>query len=158
MILILAIALFMNFGFCQENKPKKNMKVMMKWQLTEYLDVTEKQAEKFFPKMNDHDKKMKDINLQIRSLKEEIEFDIEKGTSDRKTNRAMLEKIERLEKDKIELKTEYFLSLEGILEPNQLSKLMVFEKKFRKTLKDELKKRPRSSVRDVRDKSGFKGR
>ena len=158
MILILAIVSFMNFGFCQENGPKKNMKVMMKWQLTEYLDVTEKQAEKFFPKMNEHDKKMKDINFKIRSLKEEIEFDIEKGTSDRKTNRKMLEKIERLEKDKIELKTEYFLSLEGILEPNQLSKLMVFEKKFRKTLKDELKKRPRSSVRDVRDKNGFKGR
>ena len=56
-----------------------------------------------FPKMNDHDKKMKDINIQIRSLKEEIEFNIERGTSDRKTNRAMLEKIERLEKDKIEL-------------------------------------------------------
>ena len=47
MILILIIALFMNFGFSQENGPKKNMKVMMKWQLTEYLDVTEKQAEKF---------------------------------------------------------------------------------------------------------------
>ena len=108
--------------------------------------------------MNDHDKKMKDINIQIRSLKEEIEFNIERGTSDRKTNRTMLEKIERLEKDKIELKTEYFLSLEGILEPNQLSKLMVFEKKFRKTLKDELKKRPRSSVSDVRDKSGFRGK
>ena len=112
MILILIIALFMNFGFSQENGQKKNMKIMMKWQLTEYLDVTEKQAEKFFPKMNDHDKKMKDINIQIRSLKEEIEFNIERGTSDRKTNRSILEKIERLEKDKIELKTEYFLSLD----------------------------------------------
>ena len=32
------------------------MKVMMKWKLTEYLDLGEKQAEKFFPKMNAHEK------------------------------------------------------------------------------------------------------
>jgi len=158
MILILAIATFMSFGFSQENGPKKNMKVMMKWQLTEYLDITEKQAEKFFPKMNDYDKKIKEINLQIKSLKEEVELNIEKGTSSRMENRSMLERIERMEKDKIELKTQYLLSLDGILEPVQLSKLMVFEKKFKKTLRDELKKRPRSSIRDVRDKSGFKGR
>ena len=29
----------------------------MKWQLTEYLDLGETQAEKFFPKMNAHEKK-----------------------------------------------------------------------------------------------------
>ena len=150
-LLIIAVS-FIAFAFSQEGAPRKNMQVMMKWQLTEYLDLGEKQAEKFFPKMNDHEKKIKVLNTQIRKLREEVEINISNDTSSRMNNRSNIEKIEKLEKEKIELRTVYLLSLEGILEPNQVSKLMVFEKKFRKTLKEELRKYPRPGIRDEKNK------
>ena len=55
-ILILLLSVFLQ---AQEVASKKNMKIMMKWKLTEYLDLGEEQAEKFFPKMNTHEKDIK---------------------------------------------------------------------------------------------------
>ena len=155
--LILTVVLTM-YIFGQDGGPRKNMQIMMKWQLTEYLDITEKQADKFFPKMNDHEKKMKELNFQIRNLRENIELNIENGTSNRMINRTNIEKIEKFEKEKIELRSIYLFSLEGILEPSQLSKLMVFEKKFKKTLKDELRKKPRSVNKKGIEKKTYRPR
>ena len=62
-ILILLCCVFLG---AQDVVPKKNMKIMMKWKLTEYLDLGEEQAEKFFPKMNTHEKEMKKINDEIK--------------------------------------------------------------------------------------------
>ena len=50
--MIFITALSLSLSMMQEARSGKNMKVMMKWQLTEYLDLEESQAEKFFPKMN----------------------------------------------------------------------------------------------------------
>ena len=160
MIKLLMPILFLVFAFGQERVHRKNMQVMMKWQLTEYLDLDESQAEKFFPKMNTHEKKIKEINGKIKILKDELERNIESGNSSKKINRINIEKIKKLEQGKIELKSSYLLSLENVLEPNQVSKLMVFEKKFKRTLKDQIRKHP--NARDIRsrdkEKSYPKGR
>ena len=130
------------FLHAQDTKPRKNMQVMMKWQLTEYLDLGENQAEKFFPKMNTYEKNIKQINSKIKALRDTLEKQINTSSTSNMQNRNNIKEIKELEKQKIDLRAEYYLSLEGILEPNQVSKLMIFEKKFRKTLKDKLKKAP----------------
>ena len=139
-ILILLLSVFLQ---AQEVASKKNMKIMMKWKLTEYLDLGEEQAEKFFPKMNTHEKDIKKINDQIKALRIEMERQIESGVSDKKINRENIEKIQELEQKKLSLKSKYLLSLEDVLDAKQVSKLMGFEKKFKRSLKDQLKKRPK---------------
>ena len=139
-IIILLLSVFLQ---AQEVASKKNMKIMMKWKLTEYLDLGEEQAEKFFPKMNSHEKDIKKINDQIKALRIEMERQIESGVSDKKINRENIEKIQELEQTKLSLKSKYLLSLEDVLDAKQVSKLMVFEKKFKRSLKDQLKKRPK---------------
>ena len=42
---------------------------------------------------------------------------------------------------KIDIKADYMLSLQNVLEPNQLSKLLIFDKKFKKELREGLKNR-----------------
>jgi len=126
----------------QENHPKKNMKIMMKWKLTEYLDLNEKQAEKFFPKMNMHEKNMKEINNKIKLLKENLENQINSQLSNSPympNNKNNIEELRKLEKIKIDIKSDYMLSLQTVLEPNQLSKLLIFDKKFKKELREGLK-------------------
>jgi len=123
----------------QDLKPRKNMKVMMKWKLTEYLDLNEEQAEKFFPKMNSYEKKRKDINSKIKLLKENIENQVNMNSSNKRKNRASIEELQKLEKSLIDAKSEYFLSIQNVLEPVQITKLLIFDKKFKKVLKEELK-------------------
>ena len=74
--MIFIIALCVSLSMMQEARSGKNMKVMMKWQLTEYLDLEESQAEKFFPKMNTHEKELKSINKEIIGLKNKLEEQI----------------------------------------------------------------------------------
>ena len=137
--IIISLCVLLN---AQDAKPKKNMQVMMKWQLIEYLDLDESQAEKFFPKMSTYEKNIKKINLKIRDLKNVLEKQINRGSTSNSQNRNNIKDIKELEKQKIDLRADYLISLEGVLEPQQISKLMIFEKKFKKTLKDELRKAP----------------
>jgi len=140
--MIFIIALCVSLSMMQEARSGKNMKVMMKWQLTEYLDLEESQAEKFFPKMNTHEKELKNINKEIIGLKNKLEEQINSGTSSKQENARVIQKIKELEKRKIEAKYQYIGSLDGVLEPNQVSKLMVFDKKFKKSLKEQIRKVP----------------
>ena len=140
--MIFITALSLSLSMMQEARSGKNMKVMMKWQLTEYLDLEESQAEKFFPKMNTHEKELKSINKEIIGLKNKLEEQINSGTASKQENARVIQKIKELEKRKIEAKYQYIGSLDGVLEPNQVSKLMVFDKKFKKSLKEQIRKVP----------------
>ena len=140
--MIFITALCVSLSMMQEARSGKNMKVMMKWQLTEYLDLEESQAEKFFPKMNSHEKELKSINKEIIELKNKLEEKIKFGTASKQENARVIQKIKELEKRKIEAKYQYLGSLDGVLEPNQVSKLMVFDKKFKKSLKEQIRKVP----------------
>ena len=139
-IIFLTILCF-SFGLSQEDRGK-NMRVMLKWKLTEYLDLDESQAEKFFPKMNSHEKELKSINKEILALKNKLEEQIASNSSSKRENKRMIEKIQELEKEKIDKKYSYVSSLDGVLTANQLSKLLVFDKKFKKSLKDQIRKDP----------------
>ena len=145
--------LCISFIIMQDNKSGKNMKIMMKWKLTEYLDLGEEQAEKFFPKMNTHEKEMKKINDEIKKLRDEMERYIDSGTANKMVNRTNIEKIQKFEQKKLDLKSSYLLSLENVLDAKQVSKLMVFDKKFKRSLKDQLKKYP--NVRDYDKKKKY---
>lgn len=149
-ILILFCCVFLG---AQEIAAKKNVKVMMKWKLTEYLDLGEDQAEKFFPKMNTYEKEIKKINDEIKKLRSEMERHINSGTSNKMTNRSNIEQIQKLEHKKLDIKTNYLLSLEGVLDAPQVSKLMVFDKKFKRSLKDQLKKYPNIREYDKKKKN-----
>ena len=139
-IIFLTVLCF-SFGLSQEDRGK-NMRVMLKWKLTEYLDLDESQAEKFFPKMNSHEKDLKSINKEILALKNKIEEQIASNSSTKRENKRMMEQIQELEKEKIDKKYSYVSSLDGVLTANQISKLLVFDKKFKKSLKDQIRKDP----------------
>ena len=139
--IIFLTVLCLSFGLSQEDRGK-NMRVMLKWKLTEYLDLDESQAEKFFPKMNSHEKDLKSINKEILALKNKIEEQIASNSSTKIENKRMMEQIQELEKEKIDRKYSYVSSLDGVLTANQISKLLVFDKKFKKSLKDQIRKDP----------------
>ncbi len=136
-LLILFISLSMLAA--QKNDSRKNMRLMMKWKLTEYLDLNEEQAERFFPKMNSHEKDMRIINDEVKNLKDELDEYILSGSSTKKKNNSIIEQIRILEQNKVNLKFDYLKSVDDVLNPSQVSKLLIFENKFRRSLKDQIK-------------------
>ena len=135
LILILSLSVLS----AQKNDSRKNMRLMMKWKLTEYLDLNENQAEEFFPRMNSHEKEMKIINNEIKNLKDELDEYILSGSSTKRKNNSILEQIRILEQNKVNLKFNYLNSVDDVLNPSQVSKLLIFENKFRRSLKDQIK-------------------
>ena len=136
---LLIILLSLSVLSAQKNDLRKNMRLMMKWKLTEYLDLNEKQAEKFFPRMNSHEKEMKIINNEIKNLKDELDEYILSDSSTKRKNNSILEQIRKLEQNKVDLKFDYLNSVDDVLNPSQVSKLLIFENKFRRSLKDQIK-------------------
>ena len=136
---LLILLLSLSVLSAQKNDPRKNMRLMMKWKLTEYLDLNENQAEKFFPRMNSHEKEMKIINNEIKNLKDELDEYILSGSSTKRKNNSILEQIRNLEQNKVNLRFDYLNSVDDILNPSQVSKLLIFENKFRRSLKDQIK-------------------
>jgi hypothetical protein len=136
---LLIILLSLSVLSAQKNDSRKNMRLMMKWKLTEYLDLNENQAEKFFPRMNSHEKEMKIINNEIINLKDELDEYILSDSSTKRKNNSILEQIRILEQNKVDLKFDYLNSVDDVLNPSQVSKLLIFENKFRRSLKDQIK-------------------
>jgi len=135
LILLLSLSVLSS----EKNDSRKNMRLMMKWKLTEYLDLNENQAEEFFPRMNSHEKEMKIINNEIKNLKDELDEYILSGSSTKRKNNSILEQIRILEQNKVNLKLNYLNSVDDVLNPSQVSKLLIFENKFRRSLKDQIK-------------------
>ena len=136
---LLILLLSLSVLSAEKNDSRKNMRLMMKWKLTEYLDLNENQAEKFFPRMNSHEKEMKIINNEIKNLKDELDEYILSGSSTKRKNNSILEQIRILEQNKVNLKFNYLNSVDDVLNPSQVSKLLIFENKFRRSLKDQIK-------------------
>ena len=83
--------------------------------------------------------KRKEIYSKIKLLKENIESQVNMNSSNKRKNRTSIEELQKLEKGLVDAKSEYFLSIQNVLEPVQVTKLLIFDKKFKKVLKDELK-------------------
>jgi hypothetical protein len=131
-----------------DKSDRKNMKTMNIWKLTEELDLSEEQAEKFFPKFRAQQEKMEklreegkeSLKLIFESLKEG------KDISESVLNDALMT-FERLEQQKINDKIAFIKSLGGTLTNTQRAKLMIAPHKMRREAKDNIKKHKKSRNR-----------
>ena len=59
-------------GEGRDHERSERMESMMVWRLTEDLDLSPKQAEKFFPRFRKHRGEMDDIRKQERAIGDEV--------------------------------------------------------------------------------------
>ena len=144
------------------DKPDRDRLEMMKmWKLTDELNLTEEQADKFFPKyralmsdMEDVKKQKGDLMKQIGELSEEKEVDRGKLNS-------LVKQTSDLEKKKLDLKLEFYNETGKIFTPEQQARYVVFERKFKKELKKGIREHgKRGKEKDKRRdrKRGSRGR
>ena len=126
----------------QHNRGKhENFKAYKIAYITQELDLTPEEAEKFWPLYNEFGKqfyelKVIDMREQKRKIKESGGIDAlsEKDANDYIT--GLLNK----EKELVDIKKKFYKQLEGVLSPNKILKLYRAENEFNRKLLSEFRK------------------
>ena len=113
--------------------PEK-MENMIVWRLTDDLDLKTDQAEKFFPRFRDHRKSLEEIGKQER----EMIRNIDRENLNKKDVKNTIEEISKLRQKRIELESEFVLSLDDVLAPDQMIRLGVFKQRMMMEMRGEM--------------------
>ena len=115
------------------SSPEK-MESMIVWRLTEDLDLTIDQAEKFFPRFREHRKNLEELGKQER----ELISNIDRGEPNKKDVKKIIEEISKLRQNRIEFESEFVLSLDDILTSDQMIQLGVFKQRMMMEMKGKM--------------------
>jgi len=135
---------FISITFTQKNGNMRNFK---KWKMVEYLDLSETQADKFFPKVRQFEKERKDITGEKVTIKKKLEILSESKDTDVNEVLELIDRLALIESNQVELKSRHTKQLQDILSPAQLAKYVIFDDKFRKQLKDKYQEKKKQNKR-----------
>mgnify|MGYP001352417012 CR=1 FL=1 len=167
---ILTVLLAQRYGgfeedhrFNQSERPAR-VENMVIWRLSEDLNLTTQQAEKFFPRFRDHRKEMEKINVEEKKVYEGI---LEKsGMDDKVTSseaKRIIDTISELQRKRIDLQSNFIIKMDGILDPEQLIKFAVFKHRLARDMRSEMqgnkdrgkRKKNRKRMKKWSDRSRF---
>ena len=124
---------------------------MVIWRLTEDLDLSSEQAEKFFPRFREHRVRLDEFNKDERKILMDVRVKIrDKEEISKSEMERTLKKVAELRKDRVDLEYKFILGMGDILNPNQMVKLSVF--------KQRLMNEMQGNMRDRMDKDRRKSR
>lgn len=151
---IIMMFIISSLSFGQPGKPDiNNVKMMKKWKMVEYLELTEDQSIKFFPRIEKFENTIEDIRIERRRLYEDIEVDIERGNEIELSElESLLSKYRELEEKELQLKHDHISNLTDILTPTQIARYSIFEHKFRVQMRENIEKRKRDFPQQPRRK------
>ncbi len=145
-ILILTVLLSINSSTAQnfEKKERKRMNridQLERVKLIETLNLTEEQSIRFFARRNEHRKEIESIEKKIDDQLQELESLLNSSENKESSLKKLNEEI-LANREKIEAKRKQFIySLNDILTTEQISKLLLFERRFKEQIKDLILKR-----------------
>ena len=155
--ILLSISLFAQRDRRMENRDDRDdrgrMEMYAIWKLTENLDLDEKQAEVFFPKLNSHKAKMEEMGKERRDIWEDIVLKAKKGekVTDKELEIAR-NKTKALEKKVAAEKEKFADGLSGVLSNEQQ---VLFQISGREIV-NNVKQRMRDHRQRGKDMGGFK--
>jgi len=134
----LILTLAMNL-VAQPKRAKERISTLKKVKLLEVLDLDESTSEKVLLKYNAWENKIEDQMKKIDEVEEELVKAIKKGKKEDIKN--ISSKFEK-ERDKIvQIAMERDKDMKSILTDEQYAKYLIFEKRFRRELGEQLMKR-----------------
>jgi len=146
-------------AICQPGKPMgpggqygNRMEMMMVWKMTEYLSLSEDQAEKLFPRMRRQRVKMRDYFDSEKKLFDSYLAKIKKGENISQADvTAIYKKMNDLSEQRNDARMKFFKSTADILDPAQQILFLSFEpymkEEAQKGMKDRYRKKPDSRMK-----------
>tara|TARA_S200000501_G_scaffold336686_1_gene342246 strand:+ start:322 stop:819 length:498 start_codon:yes stop_codon:yes gene_type:complete len=148
---IATLLMSISLVLCQPGKPGgpggqygKRMEMMMVWKMTEYLNLSEEQAEKLFPRMRRQRVKMNDYLLSEKELFDSHLSKIKKGEKIAQSDvDAVYKKMQDLADKKNDARMKFFKSTRDILDPTQQIMFLSFEPYMKEEAQKGMKERYR---------------
>ena len=147
------VIIIMSFSFilCQPGKARgpggqyqNRMETMMVWKLTDYLNLSEQQAEKLFPRMRRPRVRMGDLHTEEKDLFDSYLSKIKKEENISQSDvNTMLKKMENLDQKKSTNRIDFIRSTKDILDPAQQVMFMSFEPYMKEQAQKGMKERYR---------------
>ena len=111
------------------------------WKLTEYLDLTEEQGAKFFPRVN----KFRETGEGIREEHEKLSRDflerIESGKVSKRATETYLEQMNNIQKQRLEERINHIMGMSDLLSDEQYARYAAFDDHFRRQIKERMSNR-----------------
>jgi len=127
----------------------EKMEMMMAMKLTEELNLTPGQGDKFFPRMKEHREKMNKIDVKMKSMVKEMRGTLkdDKILSD-KEFQSFFDEVNKLENKKLEERTRFLTELGGTLDNNQRIKMAMFKHKFADDMQVQLREKRKEFAKE----------
>ena len=117
----------------------ERMEMMMIWKLTDHLELTQDQAEKFFPSMRAHQKQVLKIRKEEKELFTPVYKKVKKGEDISKAEaNKLLNKVATYEQKRSKARIDFVKNSGDILNPTQQVKLLMFEGQMKQQVRDRM--------------------
>jgi Spy/CpxP family protein refolding chaperone len=140
-IIICFVFLFSGWLLTAQERGRERIKAYKTAYITQQLDLSTKEAEKFWPIYNEYDKKL--FDLKVREVKKSIQLIKEAGgpdaLNDQEANKV-LSKMLATEKEASINREKMYVKLAKVLTPQKLLKLYHAENNFNRKLLNEYRK------------------
>ena len=122
----------------QDQRPIQRIEQWERFKLIDALSLNEETAIRFFARRHENQKKMKEILDQRDDAIRELEDEIRNGNQNDATYKDKLNALLSLENNISKERENFLRSLSDLLSPMQIAKLVVFESRFRKEVRESL--------------------
>ncbi len=131
--------------FSQHIKPNARIKAIEKIQqiemirLVDDLDLDEEKSVRFFARRKEHMEKMQSLMMKRKDLMEEVDNLIKKEeNADASLFKQKFNEITEIDKKIVNEKNDFYKSLFNILNAKQVLKLITFDEKFRREIRETI--------------------
>jgi hypothetical protein len=111
---------------------------LMKMRMVETLELKEEQSVRFIARFNEHEKLRREMMKQKGELLDRIEKMLKEGSSERDIERVLPEAL-ALDSRIMEERSRFFGGLSDILTIQQRAKLLLFERRFERELREAVR-------------------
>lgn len=130
-MLIIITALFYFNGNAQKHKGKEKIKALKIAFITDKLNLTQSEAEKFWPIYNAYDTKKNELHRQKRfGIKKHIKKAGGIGNLNEKTAKELIERMEHIDKERLKIKIAFFKKIKDVISYKKLLQLEMTEHEF----------------------------
>ena len=134
------LLLFVSLNIMAQNNKRERLKALKVSLITEKLDLSEKEAQQFWPIYNAYEKQTSKIRFEdIRSIRKEIRNNID-TMSDEKAS-ELLNKLNKAEISMHKLRMGFTNKLTRIMPSKKIILLRIVEEDFKRKMLEEFKKR-----------------
>jgi len=120
----------------------ERMEMMMIWKLTDHLELTENQAERFFPSMRAHQKQVLKIRKEEKELFTPVYKKVVRGEDISKAEaNKLLNKVATYEKKRSKARIDFVKNSGDILNPTQQVKLLMFDGQMKQQVRERMQDR-----------------